>query len=345
MEMMACPNLAVPAEVMQHVVNVESSRNPYAIGVVGGQLVRQPQNLGEAIATVKSLEDQGYNYSVGAAQVNRANLGKYGLDTFEKAFDFCPNLQAGSRILRGCYDSAGSDWGKAFSCYYSGNFTTGYSHGYVQKIFASMARSGISTAKAIPVQSRAVPVRVVKAGNGTSALIETSPSYRVAMRSSVLDTAAAALVGSVTDNASGGAPSGDMLAMQTAPSTNPALFQTPQPSPGPIPTDPGTAAIMSQVGPQLPQVNAQSQQGRIRTDPSTAAVMSQIGLSAASPAGAQAASASASATAGGDSVFVPEVHGPNDPVSATTPQLQQSQGRPSDNADTRTRSGDDAFVF
>ncbi|MDQ8051229.1 MAG: lytic transglycosylase domain-containing protein, partial [Luteibacter sp.] len=55
MEMMACPNLAVPAEVMQHVVNVESSRNPYAIGVVGGQLVRQPQNLGEAIATVKSL--------------------------------------------------------------------------------------------------------------------------------------------------------------------------------------------------------------------------------------------------------------------------------------------------
>lgn len=40
--LMACPNLAVPAEVMHHIVNVESGSNPYAIGVVGGQLARQP---------------------------------------------------------------------------------------------------------------------------------------------------------------------------------------------------------------------------------------------------------------------------------------------------------------
>ena len=60
LEMMACQNLAVPAQVMQHVVNVESSSNPYAIGVVGGQLMRQPQNLDEAIATVQMLESKGY---------------------------------------------------------------------------------------------------------------------------------------------------------------------------------------------------------------------------------------------------------------------------------------------
>ena len=39
MEILACPNLAVPAQVMRHVVHVESSANPFAIGVVGAQLV------------------------------------------------------------------------------------------------------------------------------------------------------------------------------------------------------------------------------------------------------------------------------------------------------------------
>src|SRR3546814_9638555 len=89
--------------VMQHVVRVESSFNPYAIGVVGGHLVRQPKSLPEALATVRMLEQGGYNFSVGLAQVNRKNLDKYGLDSYEKAFQACPNLQAGSRILAECY--------------------------------------------------------------------------------------------------------------------------------------------------------------------------------------------------------------------------------------------------
>src|SRR3546814_1034333 len=103
MELMGCQDLAVPAEVMQHVVRVESSFNPYAIGVVGGHLVRQPKSLPEALATVRMLEQGGYNFSVGLAQVNRKNLDKYGLDSYEKAFQACPNLQAGSRILAECY--------------------------------------------------------------------------------------------------------------------------------------------------------------------------------------------------------------------------------------------------
>lgn len=140
MEVLACPEMAVPMDVMQHVINVESSRNPYAIGVVGGALVRQPKRLDEALATVRMLEQKGYNFSIGLAQVNRYNLEKYGLDSYEKAFQQCPNLQAGSRILAECYGRSGKDWGKSFSCYYSGNFTTGFRHGYVQKVFASIAR-------------------------------------------------------------------------------------------------------------------------------------------------------------------------------------------------------------
>lgn len=140
LEAMVCPEMAVSMDVMQHVINVESSRNPYAIGVVGGALVRQPKQLDEALATVRMLEEKGYNFSVGLAQVNRYNLAKYGLDSYEKAFQQCPNLQAASRILAECYGRSGKDWGKSFSCYYSGNFTTGFRHGYVQKVFASISR-------------------------------------------------------------------------------------------------------------------------------------------------------------------------------------------------------------
>lgn len=156
MELMSCPELAVPPEVMHHVVRVESSHNPYAIGVVGGHLVRQPKNLPEALATVRMLESRGFNFSLGVAQVNRYNLGKYGLNSYEKAFEVCPNLQAGSRILAECYSRSGGDWGKSFSCYYSGNFVTGYRHGYVQKIYASMRQTAPGAASA--PQGQAIPV-------------------------------------------------------------------------------------------------------------------------------------------------------------------------------------------
>ena len=50
-ESLACGPLAVPEDVMAHVVHVESSRNPFAIGVVGGRLLRQPRNLAEAVGS------------------------------------------------------------------------------------------------------------------------------------------------------------------------------------------------------------------------------------------------------------------------------------------------------
>lgn len=158
MELMGCTDLAVPAEVMHHVVGVESSFNPFAIGVVGGRLARQPRTLEEALSTSRMLEREGYNFSLGLAQVNRHNLTPQGLDSHERAFDVCANLRAGARILADCHRRAGGDWGKAFSCYYSGNFETGFRHGYVQKVLA--AWQGAGGASAIPVLPRsATPAR------------------------------------------------------------------------------------------------------------------------------------------------------------------------------------------
>lgn len=190
---MSCPTLAVPPEVMQHIVQIESGGNRFAIGVVGGRLERQPRDLGEAIATARMLESKGYDYSLGIAQVNRRNLARYGLDTFERAFDGCANAMAGARILAECYGRSGGDWGKAFSCYYSGNFTTGYRDGYVQRVFASFGAG-------FPHSSGAITVRpqVTEHPGGESTMHAAStggPAHLVAIRSAATDTPGALVSG------------------------------------------------------------------------------------------------------------------------------------------------------
>lgn len=232
MELMTCPNLAVPAQVMRHLVDVESSYNPYAIGVVGGQLVRQPQTLDEALATVQMLESKGYNFSVGVAQVNRANLAKYGLDTYAKAFDPCLNLSAGSRILGECFMNAGGDWGKAFSCYYSGNFVTGFRDGYVQKIYDSIGRS-MQTAGAA-VSPAAIPLQrdgiVAASLHGTTNTAQgDGAAYRIAIRSVLLDSAATAATTPALVAALGPAPTTPAAPTQPGAASAPA---TPTPITG-----------------------------------------------------------------------------------------------------------------
>jgi type IV secretion system protein VirB1 len=129
---------------MAAIVRTESGFNPYAIGVVRGRLVRQPVSEAEAVATVRALSTGGWNFSVGLAQVNRANWAAYGL-TEQNAFDPCRNLAAGAAVLEGCFTAArfaqtdGRRDAQAalragLSCYVSGNFSTGYRTGYVQRV-------------------------------------------------------------------------------------------------------------------------------------------------------------------------------------------------------------------
>jgi type IV secretion system protein VirB1 len=172
---------------MHHVVRVESSFNPYAIGVVGGRLVRQPRNLPEAVSTARMLEQRDYNFSLGLAQVNRHNLAAYGLDSYEKAFQPCANLRAGSHILAECYQRS-RDWGKAFSCYYSGDFRTGFRHGYVQKVYASMRGGSKPNAPAAGVAPIAVIDRVQRR------VVGADPTGRVDSGASGTDRGQAASV-------------------------------------------------------------------------------------------------------------------------------------------------------
>lgn len=143
----------VHPHTMAAVARVESGGQAFAIGVVGGRLARQPASQAEAVATAKALERAGYNFSLGIGQVNRHNLAKYGLD-YEQAFDACKNLRAGSLILKACYDRALKRFSTeqdalraAFSCYYSGNFSTGLRPepggrpSYVQKVLSAAGQA------------------------------------------------------------------------------------------------------------------------------------------------------------------------------------------------------------
>ena len=139
----------VHAETARALVQVESDFNPWAIGVVGGVLERQPQGRAEALATARALRQAGWNFSVGLAQINVANVDRFGL-TFEDALDPCTNLAAMQAVLRECFDRASDTephagypqaaLRAALSCYYSGNFTTGRQQGYVHRVVRAALR-------------------------------------------------------------------------------------------------------------------------------------------------------------------------------------------------------------
>jgi type IV secretion system protein VirB1 len=135
-------------------IQVESAANPHAIGVVGAVLERQPRGQAEALATSRALRSQGLNFSVGLAQNNARNIERLGM-TLEQAFDLCQNLSAMSLILRECFDRATRastqlSLRRALSCYYSGNFSTGFRDGYVGRVVAAATRAARAPARAPP---------------------------------------------------------------------------------------------------------------------------------------------------------------------------------------------------
>jgi type IV secretion system protein VirB1 len=148
-------------------IQVESSGNPWAIGVVGGALLRQPRNRAEALATARALRADGWNFSVGLGQINQANFERLGLD-IDTAFEPCANLAAMQTVLQACFQRAErkgtpeqTALRQALSCYYSGNFSTGFRHGYVARVVAAattpMPAAGLSAATDPPARTAKEP--------------------------------------------------------------------------------------------------------------------------------------------------------------------------------------------
>jgi type IV secretion system protein VirB1 len=169
--------VGVHPRTMAALVSVESAFNPYAIGVVGGRLARQPSSKAEAIATARALERNGWNFSVGMGQVNRHNLASQGLD-YTTAFNTCANLRAAARILSACFARAAhrphdqqAALRAALSCYYSGNFTRGFEpegprSSYVERVISHASRT--------PKPATAISIHGVHPGTDNGRAAEVS---------------------------------------------------------------------------------------------------------------------------------------------------------------------------
>jgi type IV secretion system protein VirB1 len=133
------------------IVKVESGFRPYAIGVVGGRLERQPANKAEAVATVTALQAAGLKFAAGIGQIFVGNWKANGLSS-DSVFEPCQNIRAAAAIYKDCYDRALAEYQSpaiakpaAYSCYYSNDFVTGYKAeangqpSYVQKVLNSAA--------------------------------------------------------------------------------------------------------------------------------------------------------------------------------------------------------------
>jgi type IV secretion system protein VirB1 len=152
----------VHAATARALIHIESAFNPWAIGVVGGTLERQPRNRAEALVTAKALQQAGWNFSVGLGQINVGNFTRLGL-TLESAFEPCTNLRAMQTVLGDCFDRARTGSPRpmpnqtalhqALSCYYSGNFATGFRHGYVRKVVEAASIPGRSVPPAQPKEA------------------------------------------------------------------------------------------------------------------------------------------------------------------------------------------------
>jgi type IV secretion system protein VirB1 len=160
----------VDQQLMMRVISVESSHNPYAIGVVNAHLQRQPQNITEAKATAQFLENAGYNYSVGLAQINRSNFSRFNLN-FDNVFDACTNLNTGGQILRECINRASARGYQAYathralSCYYSGQLNSAVGTQYANKV---LARLSVNSS---PANNKAIQISVITADKPENAVV------------------------------------------------------------------------------------------------------------------------------------------------------------------------------
>ena len=184
-------------QVMAAVADTESKFNPFAIGVVGGY-VRQPTNREQAIMTVRELQKNGRNFSVGIVQVNQSNFARYGLNE-SNMFDLCTNLRVGSSIFRNCFDMATKRFASQYSydgrlrlaasCYYSGNFKTGFKADfkgqppYVVKFYNNLSKyrgkptpAPVSNISNLSMQAQVVPQQAVtnaqSTGNSYASIVE-----------------------------------------------------------------------------------------------------------------------------------------------------------------------------
>lgn len=195
----------VEPAVMSAIVHTESNFNPYAIGVVDGS-IKQPTNYVDAVKAVRLLRSQGKNFSVGLSQVNKVNFQTYNMNE-RNMFDPCTNLRAGSSIFANCLKRADSKYGSkhsydgklrlAMSCYYSGNFKTGFRADfkgqppYVTKVFSKVNGYRNNRQQALP---QSLPLALPSNSNDLAAYAQNANNANTTQKELLITRLSAAKV-------------------------------------------------------------------------------------------------------------------------------------------------------
>ncbi|AXQ50966.1 conjugal transfer protein (plasmid) [Stenotrophomonas rhizophila] len=137
----------VSSNTMLAVIQQESQGNPWAIGVNSGQSYRKAKNYEDAVAESKRLIASGANIDMGLMQINSKTMVNLGL-TVEQVFDPCTNTYAGGVVLTRNYVRASKTHNSdqaallaALSAYNTGNFSKGFTNGYVEKVLKHASKT------------------------------------------------------------------------------------------------------------------------------------------------------------------------------------------------------------
>lgn len=118
---------------LQAIIDVESASNPFVVANVTDNTSHSFDDEISAIQFLDQLKEQNKKYSAGLMQVYVDNFNSLGVSN-SNVFDYCTNIKAGAEILKSCFLKAKKEVGddeqlalqSALSCYYSGNFTRGF---------------------------------------------------------------------------------------------------------------------------------------------------------------------------------------------------------------------------
>ena len=129
----------IAPETVLAIIQTESSGDPFALNVNGGEQPARQSNVADAAATARRFVAAGYSVDLGLGQINSRNMRWLGL-TWETVFDPCTNVAALGRVLTANYNAAkaGRDpqtaLRVALSMYNTGSQTRGFRNGYVSKV-------------------------------------------------------------------------------------------------------------------------------------------------------------------------------------------------------------------
>lgn len=136
---MACAPMVHPG-TMLHIVQAESSGNPWAIHVNGGIGSITHLEGKKAIKAAKKYMAMGYTVDIGLTQINSTNFDYLNM-TVKEAFNPCQNIAGGAQILIQNYqraqkkaDSVPEALNMALSLYNTGDLHAGMENGYVKHV-------------------------------------------------------------------------------------------------------------------------------------------------------------------------------------------------------------------